>query len=1159
MKKYAILMLLVLAGFFMPRTASAGLVDNGNGTVTDTVTGLTWQQGEPGDIASWHWHNAVAYCNGLTLGGDSDWRLPSVSELESLTDDVRWSPVLDSSFFPNAFASYYWSSTTYADDPGVAWGVNFSDGHVDAYSMKYIENYVRCVRGGQSGSLGSFDHLEITYENGGAIYDKAVNDPFPIKITARNADGTVKTDFNGKVYLQTVGTINPLFVTLANGTRTENIRILTAANGTSISATGGGITGSSNLFNVTGAGGTTGKVRFKVKDNMANALSGAEVKMRSADGTTYYQCQTDSNGTCTISNVAAGWYSAWASKDSKWNDAAPVFVTANKWAEPSPFIVPMYSETDVPVILVPGMMGSTDKYDGNSVFPELFSTDYYDQAKLMLHDPRKQAGWRDLKKALEDIHLYEGSNVFECPWDWRMPLGQAVEKYLKPVIAKAKASYDDPTGKKVNIIAHSMGGLLVRTYIQGGSYDNDILNFTMVGTPNTGSTNAYYMWEGGDPLKADNLTDSGVYSVINFYWNTTKKLYEDTYNGGHLASDDYAKIRQLYLDYVPSARQLLPTYPFLRPKGASGYNRIITEGNVNVLLKWLNENENRFELMGKNNDNGKINTRVYYSSSEDTIGVLDVLASVSVSGRYADGRPKDPDLSKIGDGTVPVVSATMPYTEGWANSKIVADCAHASLIRQSVDELVKDLYPDAKAAVRSAVRASDTTVSMLGVTVRGNAQPYLVNPSGAVVGVNPATGDLENTMTGATSTLDANVGALSVENPADGTYTLSLTGESAGDYRLSINYLDSGTAVQKEVHAYKNAGSTSFTFTVSAASEEKITINKTPQPPAGLIADAFGADTLLTRLSWTPATGATGYKIYSRAIDEPILSEIGTSANATFDTAHPWARNDTVTPRLYAVTAVASDGTESFLSIMAKNDDRDHDGLTDTEEATYGTNVNNPDTDGDGLKDGEEIVYGTSPVLPDTDGDGSNDYLEVQHNGDPLDPAVKPSAIVSVTFSGSGAGNVTSNPAGIASNTHVSHEFEYGSSVTLAATRDQFSLFSGWSGACSGTADCILTLDVDKSVIATFEKNTAQQVRLNGTYYSTIMGASGAYQAAVSGNAILIWGTDFSEDFTFNLNKAVTLKGGYDSGYTTPSGYTTLTGPVTIQNGSLSVENLLIK
>ncbi len=89
--------------------------------------------------------------------------------------------------------------------------------------------------------------------------------------------------------------------------------------------------------------------------------------------------------------------------------------------------------------------------------------------------------------------------------------------------------------------------------------------------------------------------------------------------------------------------------------------------------------------------------------------------------------------------------------------------------------------------------------------------------------------------------------------------------------------------------------------------------------------------------------------------------------------------------KTYAVTAVKSDGGESFFSGLAQNNDRDHDGLTDAEEASSGTNPINPDTDGDGLKDDEEDAYGTDPLVTDTDGDGYSDWEEIQAGSDPLD------------------------------------------------------------------------------------------------------------------------------------------------------------------------------
>lgn len=67
--------------------------------------------------------------------------------------------------------------------------------------------------------------------------------------------------------------------------------------------------------------------------------------------------------------------------------------------------------------------------------------------------------------------------------------------------------------------------------------------------------------------------------------------------------------------------------------------------------------------------------------------------------------------------------------------------------------------------------------------------------------------------------------------------------------------------------------------------------------------------------------------------------------------------------------------------------DSDSDGLTDEEEARFGTDPLKADTDGDGLFDREEInFYRTDPKNPDTDGDGFSDGTEVRNNYNPLGP-----------------------------------------------------------------------------------------------------------------------------------------------------------------------------
>jgi len=132
------------------------LNDNGDGTVTDNLTGLIWEQktddgGSRDKDNAYTWKDALAYCENLILGGHDDWRLPNSKELERLVDLESSSPAIDTSYFPNTNNALYWTSTTCSGCHKMkAFAIDFSDGEL-YYANKYRndiydELYVRCVR-----------------------------------------------------------------------------------------------------------------------------------------------------------------------------------------------------------------------------------------------------------------------------------------------------------------------------------------------------------------------------------------------------------------------------------------------------------------------------------------------------------------------------------------------------------------------------------------------------------------------------------------------------------------------------------------------------------------------------------------------------------------------------------------------------------------------------------------------------------------------------------------------------------------------------------------------------------------------------------------------------------------------------------------------------
>lgn len=147
--------------------------DNGHGTVSDGLTGLTWQQADDGVARTWG--EALRTCDGLSLGGHDDWRLPNVKELQSIVDYGRPQPAIDPVFTLRDPRAWLWSSTTFGDSPREAVYVCFgkctaSDG-TDVHGAGAlrsdpksnlsqvgrsrggqgdeirVKNHVRCVRG----------------------------------------------------------------------------------------------------------------------------------------------------------------------------------------------------------------------------------------------------------------------------------------------------------------------------------------------------------------------------------------------------------------------------------------------------------------------------------------------------------------------------------------------------------------------------------------------------------------------------------------------------------------------------------------------------------------------------------------------------------------------------------------------------------------------------------------------------------------------------------------------------------------------------------------------------------------------------------------------------------------------------------------------------
>lgn len=101
--------------------------DNGNGTITDNVTGLMWQKTDNGEST---WDTAVANSATVNTGGYTDWRLPTRSEAFSILNHAN-NPAVNPTYFPNhpvAAAGYWWTSDIFGSDATRVWCTNSGGG-----------------------------------------------------------------------------------------------------------------------------------------------------------------------------------------------------------------------------------------------------------------------------------------------------------------------------------------------------------------------------------------------------------------------------------------------------------------------------------------------------------------------------------------------------------------------------------------------------------------------------------------------------------------------------------------------------------------------------------------------------------------------------------------------------------------------------------------------------------------------------------------------------------------------------------------------------------------------------------------------------------------------------------------------------------------------
>lgn len=318
----------------------------------------------------------------------------------------------------------------------------------------------------------------------------------------------------------------------------------------------------------------------------------------------------------------------------------------------------MMSDKLTPIIFIPGLMGSMggEMLGGKS--------DWGFGVAAWIYKP--------FIKQLENLGYTSNKNLFVCYYDWRKSCKDIVNQFLLPLLLQIGKQHP---GQKVDLLCHSMGGLLGRTYIQDKAYSYNIRNLMIWGTPNKGNVEAYYLWSTGKMPEDEENKKNQLFEIIKkgYIWLITKILDIP------LGKD---KIKILHKNFQ-GLGDLLPAYDY-------GYVLCYENKNseyIYVPFEYIKYKNNFLNDLNKNID-------ILYSRVKNLycfIGTNRKTDKILVVDKDAFFYNKDEDIksslkTKKGDGTVTVKSATIDFGE-----LFIMEENHGGILMGSIEHIA-DIY-----------------------------------------------------------------------------------------------------------------------------------------------------------------------------------------------------------------------------------------------------------------------------------------------------------------------------------------------------------------------------------------------------------------------------------------------------------------------------------
>ncbi len=401
---------------------------------------------------------------------------------------------------------------------------------------------------------------------------------------------------------------------------------------------------------------------------------------------------------------------------------------------PTPTLIstPTPTQTKEPIVIIPGIFSSWNKKA--LVYNQSVTNEDW-TINPIVHE------YDGITTTLENIGYKKNIDYYLFNYDWRQnlsTLSETLKNYLNEKVIPNHPS------EKINLVGHSLGGLISRIYRQDNP-NSPINKIVTVGSPHQGVAQVYKTAEAGEIDKSN-----------SFLWLAEKILLQ-IYRDG-LKTD-----KQIVQKKLPIIKDLLPTFDFIKKQNSEN----IAVQNMQIKNDYLlNKNSQNFDksslftIVGQkgNTDSGyKVGSR---SLSDQILNL------------YPDGRPTD-NYVDIGDYTVLVKSAV------FGDNNKVLDLGHGELIykKSGLNEIFNNL----------GINVTDENiVEGKGTNIDSSLFFLIMSPVKLIVEHND-------------QVFSENDGIIFVENADSGEYVLKVQGIDNGTYSILVGQIGNNTDVWSKI------------------------------------------------------------------------------------------------------------------------------------------------------------------------------------------------------------------------------------------------------------------------------------------------------------------------------------------------------------------------